>query len=181
MHLNHISTFIQQLKSNDYIYIWRCRVKCTCNGSDLRRVPLTLWHVNQLSSQGRTFSFRVPRCVHPPKHHSKAAYIMYVASLWITHTYGMPFVTKLPNVCSDHISLQGQHVSQCGHCVSLYYLQGTHWLFPLPQWTSLMKPLPYFQGLGYFDTMWNPVYEKCGKVVWITVQIMFLSDVGRRC
>ena len=27
----------------------------------------------------------------------------------------------------------------------------------------------------------NPVYEKCGKVVGITVQIMLLSDVGRRC
>jgi len=25
------------------------------------------------------------------------------------------------------------------------------------------------------------LYEKCGKVVGITVQIMFLSDVGRRC
>jgi len=33
----------------------------------------------------------------------------------------------------------------------------------------------------YYCTMWNPVYEKCGKVVGITVQIMFLSDVGRRC
>jgi len=31
------------------------------------------------------------------------------------------------------------------------------------------------------NTMWNPVYEKCGKIVGITVQIMFLSDVGRRC
>jgi len=30
-------------------------------------------------------------------------------------------------------------------------------------------------------TMWNPVYEKCGKVVGIMVQIMFLSDVGRCC
>lgn len=42
------------------------------------------------------------RCVHPPKHRSKAAYLMYVASLWIMHTYGMPFVTKLENVYRDH-------------------------------------------------------------------------------
>jgi len=37
--------------------------------------------------------------------------------------------------------------------------------------------------LHVFDCHQNvaEVYEKCGKIVGITVQIMFLSDVGRRC